>query len=358
MNQISQEGHRTVAVIVLLGAALVLTGVLTWQAADAARSHRQTAQRAVRDFAAIAADELIRRAANEIETYGFGPIRQAVSYDLAQGQPMDLAKLTVDADDRLKRALPLIDHRFMIDVKSRHIDPPINSALDVWLISQLLPIAQHRRQTGDPQMVRQTVGGTEYLIAYGLGHIDAGRLFGFVVNEREITPYLERVFSRRSIFPPSAGNGKLTNRDIFVSVSRGKREIFRSAGSFDPAFGVARTLSGDYGEIFRDANLRSSVRPSAAPLLVIGGVPKSRVPLLAVMLLTTTGVVIAALFLLRRERQLARLRSDFVSGVSHELRTPLTQIRPSLVVNDATASPPPRSLHLGRKRHQRYAVYF
>jgi signal transduction histidine kinase len=30
---------------------------------------------------------------------------------------------------------------------------------------------------------------------------------------------------------------------------------------------------------------------------------------------------------LRRERALARLRSDFISGVSHELRTPLTQIQ-------------------------------
>jgi hypothetical protein len=29
-----------------------------------------------------------------------------------------------------------------------------------------------------------------------------------------------------------------------------------------------------------------------------------------------------------------------------------------LVVNDATASPPPRALHLGRKRHQRYVAYF
>ena len=37
--------------------------------------------------------------------------------------------------------------------------------------------------------------------------------------------------------------------------------------------------------------------------------------------------LIAAFLVLRRERQLADLRSDFVSGVSHELRTPLTQIR-------------------------------
>ncbi|MGH7444045.1 MAG: sensor histidine kinase, partial [Longimicrobiales bacterium] len=41
-----------------------------------------------------------------------------------------------------------------------------------------------------------------------------------------------------------------------------------------------------------------------------------------------TGVaVIAALFVLRREAELMRMRSEFVAGVSHELRTPLAQIR-------------------------------
>jgi signal transduction histidine kinase len=38
-------------------------------------------------------------------------------------------------------------------------------------------------------------------------------------------------------------------------------------------------------------------------------------------------VLAVAFIVLRRERQLAHMRSDFVSGVSHELRTPLTQIR-------------------------------
>jgi signal transduction histidine kinase len=41
-----------------------------------------------------------------------------------------------------------------------------------------------------------------------------------------------------------------------------------------------------------------------------------------------TAVLIGtALVQLRREYELARLRSDFISGVSHELRTPLAQIR-------------------------------
>src|SRR5688500_11842315 len=38
-------------------------------------------------------------------------------------------------------------------------------------------------------------------------------------------------------------------------------------------------------------------------------------------------MVAVGLWQLRRERELARLRDDFVTGVSHELRTPLAQIR-------------------------------
>jgi len=60
---------------------------------------------------------------------------------------------------------------------------------------------------------------------------------------------------------------------------------------------------------------------------VIGGLPRSRLPLLLALLGLTAGLVATAIFQLQRARKLTRLRSDFVSQVSHELRTPLTQIR-------------------------------
>jgi signal transduction histidine kinase len=60
---------------------------------------------------------------------------------------------------------------------------------------------------------------------------------------------------------------------------------------------------------------------------VIGGLPGSRLPLILGLLLLAAGVGAASLVQLRRERELARLRDDFVSGVSHELRTPLAQIQ-------------------------------
>jgi signal transduction histidine kinase len=73
--------------------------------------------------------------------------------------------------------------------------------------------------------------------------------------------------------------------------------------------------------------VQAGIRQDASSHLIIGGLPRSRIPLLLGLMILTLGVGGAALLQLRRERQLARLRDDFISGVSHEFRTPLTQIR-------------------------------
>jgi len=77
------------------------------------------------------------------------------------------------------------------------------------------------------------------------------------------------------------------------------------------------------GDLYAQATLRGAI----ADQLIIGGLPKSRLPLVLGLLGLTAVLIGTALFQLRRESQLTRLRTDFISGVSHELRTPLAQIR-------------------------------
>src|SRR4051812_42873791 len=92
------DERRIAAVIVLLASALVLTIVLAFQALRAVAVHRYAAQRAVRDFAAIAADELIRRASADVEAYGLAPLRQAIAARLSRGEPApDAATLRREA---------------------------------------------------------------------------------------------------------------------------------------------------------------------------------------------------------------------------------------------------------------------
>jgi len=73
--------------------------------------------------------------------------------------------------------------------------------------------------------------------------------------------------------------------------------------------------------------VRAEIRPEFAGQLVIGGLPRSRLPFLITLLLVAAGLSAVAIGQLRREDELNRLRADFVATVSHELRTPLAQIR-------------------------------
>ncbi|HEY3057063.1 MAG TPA: HAMP domain-containing sensor histidine kinase [Thermoanaerobaculia bacterium] len=321
----SSDERRIAAIVILLGAALFLSAVLTWQAVVAGMYHRFAAQRAVRDFAAIATDELIRRAASSVESYGFQPMRQAIAAPLARGEAMPtLGKIHADRGVRLDDSLPLVKQIFMVDLNAHTVTPPVPKPLETWLLTRLLPAARERRSSGEPQSIR---AGNHSLIAYGILQVDAGRIFGFLIDDAALGAFLQREFARRSIFPPSAGGGRVSNHDIFVSVSMNGRPLFRSPGSFHRDYGVAKVLGPEYGEVFRGATVESSVVPAAARWLVFGGVPQSHLPLYLAVLATTAGLVAAAAYLLHRERQLVRLRSDFISGVSHELRTPLTQIR-------------------------------
>lgn len=73
--------------------------------------------------------------------------------------------------------------------------------------------------------------------------------------------------------------------------------------------------------------IQAGIVPAMVDALVIGGLPRTRTPLLLALLGLAAALTIAAAVQLRRELRFARARSDFVASVSHELRTPLTQIR-------------------------------
>jgi signal transduction histidine kinase len=89
-----------------------------------------------------------------------------------------------------------------------------------------------------------------------------------------------------------------------------------------------RVPFGDtYEGVLKGYTADVSLDEAAAPLLLSGGLPRTRLPFLLLMLLLSAGVTLAAILQLRRERAFLRLREEFVASVSHELRTPLTQIR-------------------------------
>jgi len=73
--------------------------------------------------------------------------------------------------------------------------------------------------------------------------------------------------------------------------------------------------------------VRAQIRAAMADQLVIGGLPRSRLPFLLALLGIAAALSFVAVAQLRREGELSRLRADFVANISHELRTPLAQMR-------------------------------
>jgi len=143
-----------------------------------------------------------------------------------------------------------------------------------------------------------------------------------------VSDWLRRALDRDPLLPASLGHGRVTNAAVSVVVrDHGGVERFRSQPREWPELGVEAPYGNTYSGVLRGSTVRVSIDPAAAGDLVIGGLPRSRLPALFALLVLTGGLLFTAARQLGRERALARLRAEFVANVSHELRTPLTQIR-------------------------------
>ena len=146
-------------------------------------------------------------------------------------------------------------------------------------------------------------------------------IIGFVADPAMITDIFARILRDSPLLPPSLGGDTRELLSVRVSNDEG-HEVFASSMAWSQ-YASDNDLESELGGL----RLSVALRPSAAERLIIGGLPRNRVPLLVGLLVLTTGLVVVALVQLRRERELVRLRADFISGVSHELRTPVAQIR-------------------------------
>ncbi|MEO5798292.1 MAG: HAMP domain-containing sensor histidine kinase [Gemmatimonadales bacterium] len=124
---------------------------------------------------------------------------------------------------------------------------------------------------------------------------------------------------------PEALASKGSNREILSVQVRDTRDkpLFGWNVPAEWRIPAQAKLPLSYGQMV----IQLQIRPELTDKLTIGGLPRSRLPLLLALLLLAAGLTVIAMVQLRREARFARDRTTFVANVSHELRTPLTQIR-------------------------------
>jgi signal transduction histidine kinase len=328
---------RTKSLVAILMLTVPLAAFLAYEAWDAARSHRATAERAIRDYAKFAAWEFSVSAKEVLASqlgWAFGPTAALDAQDLDRPLPGP-AVLDQKKSSHLLCARDSSRYFFRFDLRDGSLvtagaAPQV--AMRQWILDTLPANARTYQADRTYELVSGTVGGHPRAIAYQLKRDRAGRpavAYGFELCFAQFAGAgLEKVMKHYAILPPSLTGGvpndSVSNDSLFsVKVyDGGGHEIYRSGVQY------SSTYTGWY-KLDYLGGLKSVValRPSLANSLLIGDLPTHRLPLLMGVLALSVVLAAIGVLQLRRESELARLRSDFIASVSHELRTPLAQVR-------------------------------
>ena len=326
---------RASLLVALLGLTFVLAAVLAYEAHDAARSHRVTAERALRDYATFAAWELL---ANATDTVGptlsaaLAPVTAGVAatpYDALPGPSV----LAASAGAALRCADQRDDASrwyFRLDFRDGSFTTVGATPSSQERALVRTTVDQQARTVFRPDWSYAAVlvgrGQAERAVAYAVKYAVHGApiaAFGFSTCANAFgAPVFAGVMSRHPLLPRTLAMHEPNDSLVSVTVFGPAGDTIWQSGrrSLTPFTADASQ------ETFGGLTARATLRPLAIDRLALGAIPQSKVSLLLGLLGLTAGMMVLAVLQLRREQELARLRSDFISSVSHELRTPLAQI--------------------------------
>jgi signal transduction histidine kinase len=373
-----RDRGRAWITLALPAVALVLTSVLLYQTAHTAASNRRMARESLRNHASVAAWELSRQAEHRLlvpvlgaflgaqlsspaglagltprelaRTFRYpacrclGGVRTAFRVDLRDGATT-FHHLVPGGDSALGWVADSVRARARSTPHPRAAGPAGTEALGGFVISSraggMPPGAGGRsvimragaggtlRTFGSDAygMAVGSRGGTPSLLLFTLVNDSAGRPVAALGVETEpgafLGPVLTELVREVRLLPPTLARGVPTDSILAFGVTAADGWPLYVSARLPEIVGDRSALAPQLGEM----GIVAGVRPSQAGRLVAGTLPASRVSLQIGMAVLAAALFAASLVLLRRERELYRMRAGFVTGVSHELRTPLAQIR-------------------------------
>ena len=332
---------RITLLVSLLTLTVVLVASLAYEAHDAARSHRVTAERALRDYASVAAWEYVANVQERIDgaasavltpvtsVRASSPYELLASPDLLTSPSRDVLACRPDAGDSSRIV-------FRVDLRDGSVSlgaTRADSGFVRWLRDT---VATHTRLRYRPEMRYAALADPERapgrIVFYGIRYAQHGAplaAYGFTSCPRALGDgVLRDVLATHALLPGAVSGGVSNDSLVAITVSDASGRVwFQSTRSAS----TPRETSPYAGEVALDGMgislvVHAALRANAPERLLVGRPPASRLPMLLGLLALTAALSAIALIQLRREHELARLRADFTSSVSHELRTPLAQI--------------------------------
>jgi signal transduction histidine kinase len=326
-----------------LAGALVLLGTLVaglvWHAQSRVRSHRATAEEALRHQAAVAAWQY-QRFAEQGLLHAIHAWTAPLSAEIhrpalergSKGRSPALPRKAPPGCSVCAESPVQPSYAFRVDLPSGVLTvidsnalPPAAATRGVIGARLASLVGAGNAHEHEPHgLYVDTVGGALRALAYGVARGPDGprALYGVDVESRHVVAALSAPL-REALLPPALLGRLPMDSVLHVAVrTRGGWLMYESGARPPDSLAAADTLESRFGSLVATVTLR----PERAPSLVIGGVPRANWPLMSSVLALAALLMALALLQLRRMRELSRLRSRFVASVSHELRTPLAQI--------------------------------
>jgi signal transduction histidine kinase len=335
--------------------AVGLTALLAYRAFDASRAQRQTTEQTLRDYAGFAAFQLKNatgarmmgqhRGAFEFVTRSIGT--RGPTPPLGAERVAEL----IGARGPMCRCLDGVSFYYQVTFADGGIEA---TAFDLATPENLRrlrdTVIAHARAPGRPEpplpgwagtrppgvpmtaqflvSIFSRLGERPYVFTHSLTIDTIGRpvvAYGLAVPaERVVSRAVKLVLASQPVLPNTLTRGLSVDSILAVTVRTPSREVvYESQTRVAKLFAATDTLEARLGGL----RFEVAINPAAAGRLIIGGLPRSRLPEVLATAFVAVSLLGLLLFQFRRQEELARLRDDFVSGVSHELRTPLAQIR-------------------------------
>ncbi len=325
----SSGSKRPLAILAILLACLLLIGVMGWQSWRLQQSNEEVAASVLRDYAALAADEFARRFETSLGYYGYSALIKRCRFTLKQ----DRWREHISRDENIRNATGLAKG-FVWDDGA--LPASVSEEMEI-KAQQLAERSQAMVERLQKEAVAEVtpyevarIGQTGEQLVYAIREIEDNdwRVCGFVLDPAGMVPFAEDAIKSGPLLPQSLAGGLVSNDLVFIELlDPDQQSLIKINPQMESASVVDKEFKSDSRIGLAGFSIRTSLDPYSASQLVIGGLPKSRLPWLMAVLTMATLLLVTAIWLFRREQAVMALREDFVSQVSHELRTPLTQIR-------------------------------